>query len=82
MRSYTLAIIGVVASLSTLTQATQISARSLSTAAVTIDSAIVGKLASQIEDNIMTKLNEYLAQHSSTDSAASDDSRQNVEVDH
>jgi hypothetical protein len=59
MRKYTLAIVGIVATLSTLTSASQLSTRSLSTVSTTLDSASVNQIASQVEESVIGKLNQY-----------------------
>ena len=59
MRKYTLAVVGIVASLSTLTSAAQLNARSLATVAVNLDAATVEHIASQVEESMIGKLNQY-----------------------
>ena len=59
MRKYTLAVVGIVATLSTLTSATQHQSRSLSQVATSLDAATVGQIASQVEDRVIGKLNQY-----------------------
>lgn len=62
MRKYTLAVVGIVATLTTFSQAAQLSARTLSTSLVNVDSALIEKIASQVEDSFWSKVKVY-AEH-------------------
>jgi hypothetical protein len=68
MRKCTLAVVGIVATLSTFSQGAQLSARTLSTSLVTVDSALVEKIASQVEDSFWSKVKVY-AEHNDHDHA-------------
>lgn len=57
MRKYTLAIVGIVASLSTLTSAAQLSAKSFAQIGTNIDATTVNHIASQVEGRVIGKLN-------------------------
>lgn len=70
MKRIAIATVGIVASLATLSSATQIQARGLPViyTAAEVEADSVNRIAAQVEANVWAELREYLQEYASADS--------------